>query len=69
MKKNLYRVLEDGEQIWSGKAFSEDEALELALGEETSNLTYEIQRWGNKKISRSMSMKDWVFCWRGKLEN
>lgn len=68
MKKHLFRVLEDGEEIWRGEAANEEMALETALGEETSNLTYEIQAWGDKKISGSMKMKDWVFCWRGKID-
>ncbi len=67
--KQLYRILEDGEQIWQGKAWSENKALELALGEETGDSLYEIQRWGDKKISSVASMKDWIFCWRGRLEN
>ena len=55
-------MLADGEQEWSGRAFNTEHAEERCFFDEEPNslVKYTLQRWGNKKISSSMTMKDWI---------
>ncbi len=61
-EKTLYRMLADGEQEWSGKAWDTEHAEERCFfHEEPSSLVkYTLQKWGTKKISSTMTMQDWI---------
>lgn len=60
--KTLYRMLEDGETIWQGRAHEAAEAEERAFYDEPpgSLCAYTLQRWGKVKISSSMTDDGWV---------
>ena len=60
--KQLYRMLADGEQEWSGRAFNTEHAEERCFfNEEPGSLVkYTLQKWGRKKISSTMTMENWI---------
>lgn len=57
-----FRLLEDGEEIWRGKACDVEHAEEKAFWDETpgSFQRYTLQRWGSVKISSTMKAAGWV---------
>lgn len=61
-----YRVLEDGEETWRGRAYDPSDALEkfFSIGDEepSSLIRYTVEVWGTVKVSSSMSAPGWVSC-------
>lgn len=64
MKRDLYRMLQDGEEIWRGDALDWKDAEERCFDswdETPGNLErYTLQRWGTVQISSSLKDKAWV---------
>lgn len=58
----FYRLLEDGEEIWRGKALDIEHAEERAFWSEQpgSLCRYTLQYWGQVKISSEMKTAGWV---------
>jgi len=62
--KKLYRMLQDGGEVWRGKAYDTEHAEErcFAVWDECpgSLERYTLQYWGKVKISRTMTDDGWV---------
>lgn len=57
-----YRMLEDGEESWRGKAHDVEHAEEKCFYDEPpgSLVRYTLQRWGTVKFSKQLSGPGWV---------
>jgi len=62
MKLTTYRMLEDGEESWRGKARDAEHAEEKCFYDESpgSLVRYTLQKWGKVKISSTMTDDGWV---------
>lgn len=62
-----FRVSEDGEVYWTGKAYDVDHALEKCYddGGPGSLVTVKVEAEGQVKISSTMSEPGWVKQWEG----
>jgi hypothetical protein len=62
MNLETYRLLEDGEETWKGKAYSPEQAEERAFFDESpsSQIKYTLQRWGRVQVSRENHVLGWV---------
>ena len=59
---DTYRMLEDGEESWRGKAHDVEHAEEKCFYDEPpgSLVRYTLQKWGKVKISSTMTDNGWV---------
>ncbi len=64
---NTYRILENGEPYWQGRAHDCDHALERCYddGGPGNLVTIEIQEWAKVQISSTMRAPGWVRRWEG----
>lgn len=64
MKKQWYRMMQDGGEIWRGTAYDASNAEEKCFSsfDETpgSLERYTLQRWGVVHYSKTLKGKDWV---------
>jgi hypothetical protein len=69
MKKELYRMLEDGEEFWRGPAYGVDHAEERAFFDESpgSIPRYTLERWGRVKYSKQLTGKGWVTVYKNEF--
>ena len=63
---DTYRILEDGEQIWQGRAYNSEHAEEKAFADEVpgSLNRYTLQSWGQVKVSSQIKTGGWVTVYR-----
>ena len=61
---NYYRILQDGHEIWRGKAYDTQDAEERcfdAWDETPGSLErFTLQRWGAVKLTSSIKGKAWI---------
>ena len=57
-----YRMLLDNEEEWRGKAHDAEHAEERCFYDESpvAGGRYTLQRWGRKKITRSITSEGWI---------
>lgn len=62
-----FRILEDGDQYWQGRAYDADHALERCYddGGPGSLVKVTIEKWGKVKLSRALRAPGWVKVWEG----
>jgi hypothetical protein len=65
-KINTYRLLEDGEELWRGKAYDAEHAEEKAFSDEPpgSIPRYTLQRRGVVKLSRQIQSMGWITVYK-----
>ncbi len=58
----LFRFLQNGEEIWQGRANDADHAEERAFWDETpgSLERFTLQRWGRVKLTKQISGMGWI---------
>jgi hypothetical protein len=58
---NTYRILQNGECIWQGRAYDPEHAEEKCFDDETPGgfERFTLQVWGTVRLSKSMRGKDW----------
>jgi hypothetical protein len=64
--KILYRILEDENEFWRGKAYNSEHAEERCFSDEEpgSLVRYTLQKWGRVKISSTMHDDGWVTVYK-----
>jgi hypothetical protein len=63
-----YRLLEDGEEVWRGRAESVDDALDKAFtSEDVDECFLAVEGWQKQLIAREMKAYGWVRLWSGRL--
>jgi len=61
--KSFYRMLDNqGETVWNGKAYDEEQAEERCFFDESPGALerFTLQRWQDVKVTKSIKTKGWV---------
>lgn len=67
--KHLYRIQEDGDTYWTGRAYNPEHALELAYddGGPGSCIALTVQRHASKKLPGGCRVPYWKTVWTGAM--
>lgn len=66
---NHYRIREDGEIAWQGKATDADDALERFFEDEdpSPSIFYTVEVFGEVQFSKTIKGKGWTTAFSGRL--